>query len=66
MDAEELMLCKEELRQIEINLEIIRKIYQEPPQSKIETTNFEKHLNRIRNLSPYQKALIDPEILKLL
>lgn len=65
MDSEELMLCKEELDQIEINLENIRKQYQEPTQTKIEKVKFEKHLERIRKLSPHKKILIDPEILKL-
>lgn len=32
---------------------------------EIEKVKFEKHLERIRKLSPHQKVLIDPEILKL-
>lgn len=63
MDSDQMETWREELQQIEINLENIRKQYQEPIYEEANT--YQKHLERIRKLSPHQKVLIDPEILKL-
>lgn len=59
MDAEELMLCKEELDQIEINLENIRKQYERNEDNVVEVFNtFDCHLERISNMSKWQNNLL--------
>lgn len=66
MDSEELELCRQELKEIEINLENIRKQYERNDDNVVEVFNtFDCHIERISNMSKWQKQFIDVEILKL-
>lgn len=66
MDSEQMEMWRAELDQINKNLEVIKNQYEYTKEPIYEETNtYQKHLDRIRKLSPHQKALIDPEILKL-
>lgn len=64
MDSEQIEIWRDELDQININLEAIKNQYEHKEEPIYEeTSTYQKHLDRIRNLSSHQKILIDPEIL---
>lgn len=66
MDSEQMETWRDELDQIEINLENIRKQYERNDDNVVEVFNiFDCHLERINNMSKWQKQFIDVEILKL-
>ena len=69
MDSEQMFLWSEELSEINKNLKLLTiEADQSPiiiePLPVVHNVNRNMHLNRIKNLSPWQKALVDPELLK--
>ena len=62
MTAEEILLCKEELNQIERNLGEIASIKIKPTTEEKDNL-FLKHKERLKNMDPYLRQFVDPDIL---
>lgn len=59
-------IWKKELKEIESNLETIRKQYERTEETVVEVVdNFQCHKERINKLSTWQKQFFDIEILKM-
>lgn len=62
MDAEEMFQWTKELKEIYNNIDKLKYIKVEVEYMDFENNNRERHLNRIKNLSPWQLCLIDEKI----
>lgn len=66
--SEELNFINKALDLLQENVDnspiIITARLQAEPSAFVDRTDRQKHLRRIKNLSPWQKILIDPELLK--
>lgn len=67
MDSNQMSVWSEELNFINKALDLLQENIDNSPiiiPAFVDRTDRQKHLRRIKNLSPWQKILIDPELLK--